>query len=92
MIWNVTKVPPNMTHHFQPLYLTVNKFANDFIKLKVSESFSGQINIELENGQELYDIEIDYQLSILKPWHVNWSISLYNHMWSPEGMELILSG
>lgn len=56
-----------MTHHFQPLDLTVNKFANDFIKLKVSEQFSGQINIELENGQELYDIEIDYQLSVLKP-------------------------
>ena len=35
-----TKVPPNMTHLFQPLDLTVNKVAKDFTKNKFSEWFS----------------------------------------------------
>ena len=32
-----TKIPPNMTHVFQPLDLTVNKFAKDFMKGMVSK-------------------------------------------------------
>ena len=70
----------------------VNKFAEDFINQKFSQWFSRQINIRLENRQELDDIEVDYRLSVLKPLHANWLISLYNHMSSPEGKETILSG
>ena len=51
-----TKVPPNMTHLFQPLDLTVNKVAKDFTKKKFSEWFSKQTSIGLENRQELEDI------------------------------------
>ena len=72
--------------------MTVNKFAEDFINQKFSQWFSRQINIRLENRQELDDIEVDYRLSVLKPLHANWLISLYNHMSSPEGKETILSG
>ena len=32
-----TKIPPNMTHVFQPLDFTVNKFAKDFMKGMVSK-------------------------------------------------------
>ena len=62
-----TKILPNMTHLFQPLDLTVNKVAKDFMKKKFSKWFSRQISIGLENGQELQDIQIDYRLSVLKP-------------------------
>ena len=88
----VTKVPANMTHLFQPLDLTVNKVAKDFTKEKFSEWFTRQISIGLENGQELDDIEIDYRLSVLKPLHATWLISLYDHMSSPEGKAVIASG
>ena len=81
-----------MTHLYQPLDLTVNKSAKDFMKKKFDEWFSRQINIGLENGQELDDIEIDYRLSVLKPLHANWLISLYNYMSSAEGKEIIISG
>ena len=87
-----TKIPPNMTHLYQPLDLTVNKFAKDYTQQKFGEWFSRQINIGLENGQELDDIEIDYRLSVLKPLHAKWLISLYNHMSSQEGKEIIASG
>ena len=60
-----TKAPPNMTHIFQPLDFTINKFAKRF-----SKWFSKQIEIGLENGQELENIVIGYRLSTLKALHV----------------------
>ena len=87
-----TKVPPNMTHFFQPLDLTVNKVAKDFTKDKFLEWFSGQVSIGLENGQELEDIEINYRLSVLKPMHATWLISFYDYISSPEGKAVIDSG
>ena len=86
------KIPPNMTHLFQPLDLTVNKVAKDFMKKKFSEWFSRQISIGLENGQELEDIQIDCRLSVLKPMHAKWLISFYDFMSSPEGKVVIASG
>ena len=67
-VW-ATKVPPNMTHSFQPLDLTVNMVVKDFTKNKFSEWFSRQISIGTDTEQELEDIEIDYRLSVLKPLH-----------------------
>ena len=81
-----------MTHLFQPLDLTVNKVAKDFLKKKFSEWFSRQISIGLENGQELEDIQIDYRLSVLKPMHAKWLISFYDFMSNPEGNVVIASG
>ena len=87
-----TEVPPNVTHLFQLLELTVNKVAKYFTKTKFSEKFSRQISIGLQNGQELEDIEIDYRLSILKPLHAAWMISFYDYISSPEGKTVIASG
>ena len=77
---------------FQPLDLTVNKVARDFTKKKFSEWFSRKINIGLENGRELEDIEIDHRLSDLKPLHATWIISFHDYISSPEGKAVIASG
>ena len=81
-----------MTHLFQPLDLTVNKFAKDYMKQKFSEWFSRQIDLGFDNGQELDDIKIDYRLNVLKPLHGKWLISLYNHMTTSGGKEIMVSG
>ena len=88
----VTKVPANMTHLFQSLDLTVNKAAKDYTKEKFSDWFTRQINTGLENGQELDDIEIEYQLSVLKPLHPRWLTSFYNYMTTTKGQEIISNG
>ena len=54
---------------FQPLDLTVYKFAKDFMKGMFSTWFSREISLGLENGVELDDIEVDYRLSVLNPLH-----------------------
>ena len=87
-----TKVPPNMTILYQPLNLSVNKAAKDFTRKKFSEWYTRQLTNGMEYGIELDDIEIDYRLSVLKPLHATWLISLYNHMNSPEGKEVSASG
>ena len=74
-----------MTLVFQPLDLTVNKFAKDFMKEKISTWFSRQISLGLENGVELDEIEVDYRLVVLKPLHAKWLVELYNHMSTDEG-------
>ena len=80
-----------MTHLLQPLDLTVNKVAKDFTKKKFWERFSRQISNGLGNEQELEDIEINYHLSVLKPLHETWLVSLYDYISSPEDKVVIAS-
>ena len=87
-----TKIPPNMTHVFQLLDLTVNKFAKDFKKRMFSTWLSRQISLGLENGVELDDIEVDCRLSVLKPLHAKGLVELYNHMPTDEGKEVVANG
>ena len=86
-----TKVPANMTNLYQPLDLSVNKAAKDFTRKKFSEWYTRQLTNGMDNGIELDDIEINYRLSVLKPLHATWLISLYSHMNSPEGKEVSAS-
>ena len=78
-----------MTHVFQPLDLTVNKFVKDLMKGKFSTWLSRQISLGLENGVELDDIEVHYCLSVLKPLYVKWLVESYNHMSIDEGKEIV---
>ena len=59
---------------------------------KFSDWFTRQISIGLENGQELKDVEINYRLSVLKPLHAKWLISLYDYLDSPEGKAVVSNG
>ena len=87
-----TKIPPNMTHVFQLLDLTVNKFAKYFKKGMFSTWLSRQISLGLESGVELDNIEVDYRLSVLKSLHAKWLVELYNHMPTDEGKEVVANG
>ena len=45
----LVRVPPNMTHLYQPLDLTVNGHFKSFMKKRFSEWYSKQILLQLEN-------------------------------------------
>ena len=81
-----------MTHIFQPLDLTVNKAAKDVTRDKFSDWFTKQINLGLDKGLELNDIEVDYKLSVLKPLHAKWLISFYDYMSTVKGKDVIANG
>ena len=58
----LVRVPPNMTHLFHPLDLTVNGAAKSYLKRRFTEWYGSQISKHLDSGKEM-------ELSTLKPLH-----------------------
>ena len=65
----IVYVPNNMTHYFQPLDLTVNAVAKHFLKDKFELRYANEVKKQLDEGTEVYEIDIPLKLSILKPIH-----------------------
>ena len=88
----VVSVPANMTHFFQPLDLTVNREAKKFMKDQFTAWYSAQIHTQLDSGVPLDDVYVDMRLSVLKPIHATWLVSMFNHLSSSEGRISIAKG
>ena len=73
-------VPAGMTHFFQPLDLTVNGEAKCFMKDTFTTWYSAEVQKQMESGNSTDEIEVDLRLSVLKPLHATWLVSLYNHL------------
>ena len=48
--------------------------------------------ISADSGVVLDDVDVDLRLSILKPIHATWLVSMYNHLSSSEGRQSIAKG
>ena len=83
-----SKVPANMTNHYQPLKLTANGYAKAFMKRMFTKRFVTQISEALESGDAPEDIDITLNLPTLKPLQAKWIIELYDE----SGEKVILKG
>ena len=83
-------VPNNMTHYFQPLGLTVNSVAKIFLKEKFEIWCASGVKKQLEEGIEVYEINVPLKLSILKPFHGRWLLGLYDHL--RNNKDIIIKG
>ena len=54
--------------------------------------YSAQIQSQLDSGGVRDDVDVDLRLSVLKPIHVTWIVSMYNHLSSSEGRRSIPKG
>ena len=88
----LVRVPANMIHIFQPLYLTVNGHFKQYMKEKFSTWYSEQISLALENGEKLENINISFKITVLKPLHAKWLVEFYNHITSGEKRKIITRG
>ena len=70
-------VPSNCTDILQPLDLSINKSAKDFMKSKFQEWYGGIIHKQLEDQIEE---EVDMRLSVMKPLTADWTIDFYHYM------------
>ena len=61
------KVPANMTNLYQPLELTVNSYAKWFMTRMFTEWFASKNCEALESGKAPGEIDVEMNLSILKP-------------------------
>ena len=70
-------VPANCTDQLQPLDLSVNKPAKDFMRSKFQDWYGKMICQQLENNT---DDPIDLRLSIMKPLSARWIIELFAYL------------
>ena len=81
---HVVIIPANCTDHLQPLDLSVNKAAKDFLRTQFSNWYSDQICNQLHQGVNPVK-SVDLRLSIVKPLGAQWMIALYDYFKSkPE--------
>ena len=75
---NVTLIPPNCTDRLQPLDLSINKAAKDFLRGQFREWYALQVcsQIKGETGTK----PVDLRLSIIKPLCAKWIVSMYEHI------------
>lgn len=72
-------VPANCTDRLQPLDVSVNKPAKEFLRRKFQEWFADQIASKLESNDKS---PVDMRLSIMKPLGAGWLVELYDHICS----------
>ena len=88
----VVKVPANMTHFFQPLDLTVNGSAKNFMRKRFVTWYAEEIKKQMDTGVPAESIDVNLKLISLKALHANWLIELYNVLTTADGRETVLNG
>ena len=58
--------------------LTVNREAKKFMKDQFTSWYSAQVQSQLDSG--VVPVDVDLRLSVLKPIHATWIVSMYNHL------------
>ena len=81
-----------MTKFYQPLDLTVNGYAKQFLKCKFNEWYSGQVKAQLDNWISIDDVQVGLQLTKLKPIDAGWLVEFYNGLTTSKRKEIIDNG
>ena len=69
-------VPANCTDRLQPLDLSVNKPAKEFLRGRFQEWYASQIIDQLEEDTQ----QVDMRLNIMKPLGAHWLVALYDYI------------
>ena len=77
-IINVVLIPPNCTDRLQPLDLSVNKTAKDFLRKCFQKWYALQVCSQLEGKTSKEPV--DLRLSVMKPLGAKWLVELNDYM------------
>ena len=75
---DVVFVPPNCTDQLQPLDLSVNKSAKEFLRGKFHQWYSDKIFDQQEDGSTLQPVT--FPMHVMKPLGAHWLIEYYSYM------------
>ena len=80
-------VPANCTDRLQPIDLSVNKPAKEFMRRKFQEWYTIEVQKQLDQGAT--DITpVDLRMSIMKPLGAKWLVSLYDYFKTNDSIVL----
>ena len=71
-------VPPNCTDRLQPLDISVNKAAKEFLRSRFQEWYASKIAFQLKQSARVTE-PVDLRLSLMKPIGAKWLIELYDY-------------
>ena len=92
---HICLLPPNTTDRLQPLHISVNKPAKDFLKRKFDEWYTEQVMKQLD-AQDTTDIAteqlepIDLSLSVLKEVGAQWLVDMAQYF--SNNPDIVVSG
>ena len=89
---HVCLLPPNTTDRLQPLDISVNKPAKDFLKRKFEEWYSGEIMKQLE-GRDIESAElqpINLGMPVLKELGAKWMVEMVEYF--GENPQIVVNG
>ena len=73
-----TLVPANCTNRLQPLHVSVNQAAKQFMRAKFEGWYADRIIAQKDIGQDIQPV--DLRLSVVKPIGAQWVIELYDYL------------
>ena len=62
------------------------------MKKKFTLWYADQVQRAMDAGKSMGEIDIYLRLSVLNPFHASWLMELFNHMTSPAGRAISLTG
>ena len=54
--------------------------AKKVLKKKFEEWYVKEISSQMEKGRDVYEVEVPFKLSVMKPIHARWILGLYDYM------------
>ena len=73
---HIVVVPANCTDRLQPLDVSLNKSAKEFLRRKFQEWYAEQVRSQLQKQEE--PSNVDLKLSVIKPLGAAWLMELYD--------------
>lgn len=89
---NYVLVPANMTNHFQPLDVSVNKAAKDLMRASYTSHYQTEVQRQLNAGVAPHDVKVDKTFKGIKVKHAGWITKAYHDLCTPRGRRIILRG
>ena len=75
---SVVLIPPNCTDRLQPLDVSVNKSAKEFLRRKFHSWYAENIYAQLEG--KLPKQQVDLRLNVVKPLGAKWMVELFDYL------------
>ena len=80
---HVVLIPPNCTDQLQPMDLSVNKPAKEFLRSKFSDWYSEQVCQQIDDVEDIGKVElvpVDLRLVVMRELSAQWLVEIFDYI------------